>query len=64
LYVLIQLLHCHIAWHQAEGLVMQFIERIDAIPGNVGVTQQWYDTCSAWTTWQNTYHPPMDDSGV
>lgn len=59
-----QLLHCHIAWHVSEGLAMQFVERIDEIPGNVGVTQQWYDTCASWQRYQDIVNPPRDDSGV
>jgi len=43
---------------------MQFVERVDEIPNNVGVTQQWYDNCNAWDTYQNTFKPPQDDSGV
>jgi hypothetical protein len=58
------LLHCHIAWHQAEGLVLQFVERIGEIPENVGVTQAFYDTCDAWDVYQNAAHPARDDSGV
>jgi hypothetical protein len=43
---------------------MQFVERIDDIPGNVGVTQQWYDTCASWQKYQDIVNPPRDDSGV
>lgn len=57
-------MHCHIAWHVSEGLAMQFVERINDIPGNVGVGQAWYDTCSSWQTYQNAVNPPTDDSGV
>jgi hypothetical protein len=57
-------MHCHIGWHVSEGLAMQFVERIDAIPGNVGVGPQWRETCAAWTKYQNTVRPIRDDSGV
>ena len=57
-------MHCHIAWHVSEGLAMQFVERIDAIPGNVGVGQAWTDTCLAWKKYQDTVNPVRDDSGV
>ena len=57
-------MHCHIAWHVSEGLAMEFVERIDEIPGNVGVTQQWQDTCQDWAAYQVAVNPPRDDSGV
>jgi len=57
-------MHCHIAWHQSEGLAMQFTERIKDIPQNTGVTNAWYDLCSAWTTYQNAANPPRIDSGI
>jgi hypothetical protein len=43
---------------------MQFVERIDAIPGNVGVGWAWTDTCSVWKKYQDTVNPVRDDSGV
>jgi hypothetical protein len=58
------MIHCHIAWHVSEGLALQFVERIDEIPGNVGVTSQWTDNCAAWSTYQSTFHPLQDDSGI
>jgi hypothetical protein len=58
------MIHCHIAWHVSEGLALQFIERIDEIPGQVGVTNQWEQNCASWTNYQNTVHPLQDDSGI
>jgi len=58
------LLHCHIAWHVSEGLAMQFVERIDDIPKNVGVTKAWYDLCDSWDAYQNSVNITRDDSGV
>ena len=58
------MIHCHIAWHVSEGLAMQFVERIDEIPGNVGVTPQWEDNCAAWQAYELGDQPPQDDSGV
>lgn len=58
------MIHCHIAWHVSEGLAMQFVERINEIPGNVGVTQQWADNCDAWQTYQSAVNPLQDDSGI
>jgi hypothetical protein len=43
---------------------MQFVERIDEIPGKVGVTPAWEENCKAWTTYQNTIKPLQDDSGL
>ena len=48
----------------SEGLAMQFVERIDEIPGKVGVTSQWEETCEKWRTYQETFNPPEVDSGV
>jgi hypothetical protein len=58
------MIHCHIAWHASEGLAMEFVERIDEIPGNVGVTQQWDDNCAAWQTYQSEVNPDQEDSGI
>jgi hypothetical protein len=44
--------------------VLQFVERIDEIPNNVGVTQAFYDNCAVWDTYNTLYNPPRDDSGV
>jgi FtsP/CotA-like multicopper oxidase with cupredoxin domain len=59
-----EVLHCHIAWHISMGLGMQFVERMDAIPGNVGVTEQWEKNCVAWNAYQNKVKPEQDDSGI
>jgi len=58
------MIHCHIGWHASEGLAMQFVERIDEIPGNVGVTQQWDDNCAAWQAYQSEVNPVQEDSGI
>jgi Multicopper oxidase len=61
---LIQLLHCHIAFHISMGLGVQFVERIDEISGNVGVTSDWTTLCEAWESYQSAQHPEQDDSGL
>lgn len=43
---------------------MQFVERIDDIPGNVGITPEWEKNCQAWMNYQNAKKPEEDDSGV
>ena len=40
------------------------MERIDQIPGKVGVGKQWEETCVSWKKYEDTVHPPTDDSGV
>jgi len=46
------------------GLGMQFVERIDEIPGNVGVTPAWEENCKAWDAYYSAFSPSEDDSGV
>jgi hypothetical protein len=61
-----KILHCHIAWHVSMGLGLQFVERIDDIPGNVGITpdSDWQTNCQAWNDYQISKNPPEVDSGV
>jgi hypothetical protein len=60
----IWMIHCHIAWHASEGLAMQFVERLDEIPGKVGVTNAWAQNCLDWRQYQTTYKPLEIDSGI
>jgi len=46
------------------GLGMQFVERIDEIPGHVGVTPAWEQNCKAWKNYQTAVKPEQDDSGL
>ena len=46
------------------GLGLQFVERLDEIPGNVGVTPDWESNCRAWDSYYNTFKPEEDDSGI
>ena len=46
------------------GLGLQFVERIDEIPGKVGVTRAWEENCKAWNNYFNAFKPSLDDSGV
>jgi len=59
-----KLLHCHIAFHISMGLGVQFVERIDEISGNVGVTSDWSTLCEAWETYQIAQDPEQEDSGL
>lgn len=43
---------------------MQFVERIDEIPGNVGMTSAWTDNCKKWQAYQSSAKPLQEDSGI
>ena len=43
---------------------MQFVERLNDIPGNVGVTEQWEKNCVNWRAYQDRIKPEQSDSGV
>ena len=54
-------MHCHIAWHVADGLGVQFLEAKDQIPlGDAA----WDNTCAQWNTFQKTMPYPKEDSGL
>ncbi|KAF2027242.1 extracellular dihydrogeodin oxidase/laccase [Setomelanomma holmii] len=59
------LMHCHIGWHVAEGLALQFVERQSEIPALVDV-DELQSTCRAWEDWQSdeTTKIEQEDSGV
>jgi FtsP/CotA-like multicopper oxidase with cupredoxin domain len=59
-----QVIHCHIAFHLSMGLGFQFVERIDEIPGNVGVTSAWQQNCQNWDAYDIKKTPREDDSGL
>lgn len=40
------------------------MERIDEIPGNVGVTPSWDQLCQSWSQFEVANAIPRDDSGV
>ncbi|THY58832.1 hypothetical protein D6C98_02921 [Aureobasidium pullulans] len=55
------IMHCHIAWHVADGLATQFLET----PDQIKVDPSFNEICSAW----RDYYPEhavylKDDSGV
>ena len=57
-------MHCHIGWHVAEGLAVQFVERQSEIAALVNVTEV-ESTCAAWKSFNtNTLDIEQDDSGV
>ena len=58
------LFHCHVAWHVSQGLSVQFLEQLDAIPGAVDLSSI-NEQCDSW----NAYYPSSDpftqgDSGI
>lgn len=57
-------MHCHIGWHVAEGLALQFVERESEIPALID-TAELESTCGAWEDFNSDkFHIEQDDSGV
>jgi Multicopper oxidase len=58
------LVHCHIAWHQSEGLAMEFViseSEIAISPTNANIFQE---QCSLWDAYTCTEKFLEDDSGI
>ncbi|KAF2874552.1 putative multicopper oxidase, type 1 [Massariosphaeria phaeospora] len=55
------LMHCHIAWHVADGLAVQFLESKDTMP--VGGAA-WDKTCANWKNYSPNMPYPKSDSGL
>jgi len=49
-------MHCHIAWHAAQGLSLQFLERKNEIKGvqPAGSVDSLNQGCSEWKSWYNS----------
>lgn len=59
------LLHCHIAWHVAQGLSVQLIERQQEIFKYTTLDSAWEKTCTNFKKWYPTaIYGPKDDSGI
>ncbi|PSN60896.1 putative multicopper oxidase, type 1 [Corynespora cassiicola Philippines] len=55
------LMHCHIAWHVADGLAVQFLESKDQAPlGDAN----WQKTCANWNQYALNPTYPKSDSGL
>lgn len=56
--------HCHIAWHQGEGLALEIVENQDSI--SVGSNKQSIldDTCTSWYAYVPDEVYSQDDSGI
>ena len=57
------LMHCHIAWHVAEGLGVQFLERASEIDRSMNLTKT-EENCAAWHEWFRTRMDLKTDSGL
>ena len=54
------LFHCHIAWHVAEGLGVQFLEAKQSI----NIPETFQSQCSAWDAYYDNALYKQDDSGL
>lgn len=51
-------LHCHVPWHLADGLVVNFMERPEDIVGLGEIPGLMGDTCAQWDEFRlNRYIP-------
>ncbi|TAQ85774.1 hypothetical protein B7494_g5914 [Chlorociboria aeruginascens] len=57
------LLHCHIAWHVAEGLSIQFLERAADIPSTMDLSGI-QPACDLWDAFYATSPNQQNDSGI
>jgi len=59
-------MHCHIAWHAAQGLSVQFLERKDEIEDSIGSVGGFNRGCRQWNDyWVPGNHPyNQTDSGL
>ncbi|KAF2746542.1 multicopper oxidase [Sporormia fimetaria CBS 119925] len=59
-------MHCHIAWHAAQGLSVQFVERQGEISAAIGDKAEFNKGCDEWADyWQPGNHPyEQTDSGL
>ncbi|KAF2471867.1 putative multicopper oxidase, type 1 [Lindgomyces ingoldianus] len=55
------LMHCHIAWHVADGLAVQFLESKSTMPLP---DSAWESTCSKFQTYDKNPGWPKTDSGL
>jgi FtsP/CotA-like multicopper oxidase with cupredoxin domain len=55
--------HCHIAWHNSEGLFVQFMSSPDKIK-NLAIPETNYQQCRDWATFTGTTVVDEIDSGT
>ncbi|KAF2010981.1 multicopper oxidase [Aaosphaeria arxii CBS 175.79] len=61
------LMHCHIPFHVSAGFGLQFLERVDEIPGILKHTEIFEDQCASWKDFQTEFYPngfELGDSGL
>jgi FtsP/CotA-like multicopper oxidase with cupredoxin domain len=58
------LLHCHITWHTAEGLAMQFVESESEINMGAANLAIFENMCSSWNEYAAGEVYLQDDSGI
>jgi FtsP/CotA-like multicopper oxidase with cupredoxin domain len=51
------LMHCHIPFHIAAGLGVQFLERKSEIVGSIGSLGPMNEGCKNWQSYHEEYHP-------
>lgn len=51
------LMHCHIPFHIAAGLGVQFLERIDEIQSSIGALTGMQDGCKSWSKFHKEFYP-------
>lgn len=56
--------HCHIAWHQGEGLALEIVEDEDSISVASDTQTIIDDTCTSWYAYVPVEVYPQDDSGI
>ena len=49
------LMHCHIPFHIAGGLGVQFLERVDEIKGSIGSLSGMQEGCASWKKFDADY---------
>ena len=60
-------MHCHIAWHAAGGLSLQFLERPSDIPALYGSAVKgsaYQNTCTNWKNYASGMYYKQSDSGL
>lgn len=57
------LFHCHIAWHVSQGLSVQYLERVQDIPGAMNLNAI-KPNCDAWTEYYANAPYKQMDSGL
>ncbi|KUJ13129.1 ascomycete fungal laccase from thielavia arenaria [Mollisia scopiformis] len=57
------LFHCHIAWHVSSGLSVQYLERVQDIPGAMNLAAI-EPNCNAWNAYYPTDPDKQYDSGI